>query len=149
MGGFLEPIDLDLNQVRVIVRGMVRVAHADGAHERELVLIREFYEGCRAEVKGLADFADVTRGPFDAHEAQEQLSTDALKLTFLASCYLVAYADGQVSPGETRALAELVKELNISEAQAGQARELVKDQLLMQLARSANIEALKGIAANL
>ncbi len=149
MSGFLEPVNLDLNQVRVIVRGMVRVAHSDGAHERELVLIREFYEGCRAEVKGLSDFADVTRAPFDAEEAQEQLSSDALKLTFLASCYLVAYADGHTSAAETKVLAELVKELGVSDAIAIQAHDLVKDQLLMQLARSANIEALKEIAAKL
>lgn len=149
MSGFLEPVDLDLNQVRVIVRGMVRVAHSDGAHERELVLIREFYEGCRAEVKGLADFADVARGPFDAAEAGEQLSSDALKLTFLVSCYLVAYADGHVSDGEKKVLAELVKELGVSEALSTQAQDLVKDQLLMQLARSANLEALKDIAAKL
>ena len=59
MTDILDPIDLDLNQVRVIVQGMVRVAHADGAHERELVLIREFYESCRSDVKGLADFRDL------------------------------------------------------------------------------------------
>ncbi len=149
MTSFLEPVDLDLNQVRVIVRGMLRVAHSDGTHERELVLIRDFYEGCREEVKGLADFADVARPAFDGQEARDHLTSDALKLTFLTSCYLVAYADGHISAAETKALSELVKEIGIGPALADQARDLVKDQLLMQLARSSNMEALKRIASEL
>lgn len=149
MVSFFGPVDLDLNQVRVIVRGMVLVAHSDGAHERELVLIREFYEGCREEVSGLSDFSDVTRQDFDAQEARECLHSDPLKLTFLASCYLVAYADGHVSDLEAKALSKLIGDVGIDDKLATQARDLVKDQLLMQLARSSNMEALKRIAADM
>src|SRR3954447_19372057 len=113
MSNFLDPVELDLNQVRVIVRGMVKVAQSDGTHVRELVLIREFYEGCREDVKGLADFADVIRVPFDAQEAREQLSSDAIKRTFLASCFLVAYADGELSDAEKLVLGELSKDLGL------------------------------------
>jgi hypothetical protein len=140
MKGFLDPIDLGLNHVRVIVRGMAHVALSDGSHARELMLIQGFYESCRA---------DITSGSFDADEARDVLDSDALKLTFLASCYLVAYADGDVSEGELKALSSLEKQLKIPSATVTQARELVKDQLLMQLSHSANLEALRGIAAKL
>lgn len=149
MKSFLEPVDLDLPHVRVMVQGMVQVAHSDGAHERELVLIRDFYESCRDEAKGLADFADLANTPFDAEVAREVLHSEALKLTFLVSCYLVAYADGHVSDAEKRALEELAKGADISEAVAANAQELVKDQLLLQVARSANLPALQGIAKGL
>lgn len=149
MKGLLDPVELDLPHVRVIVQGMVKVAHSDGAHERELVLIREFYESCRDEAKGLADFADLSGTPFDADVAREVLVSDALKLTFLVSCWLVAYADGQVTSGEGKALDELAVSIGADQAIAQGARELVKDQLLQQVARSANLEALKGIAKTL
>ena len=146
MKSFLDPVDLELSHVRVIVQGMTHVAHADGAHERELVLIREFYESCRDEAKGLTDVADLTNTQFDAEVAREVLVSEPLKLAFLSSCFLVAYADGYVSDGETRAIDKLVHDLGIDPALAVRARELVKDQLLLQLARSSNLEALKGIA---
>jgi uncharacterized membrane protein YebE (DUF533 family) len=149
MKNFLDPVDLDLPHVRVIVQGMVQVAHSDGAHARELALIRGFYESCRDDAKGLADFADLAKTPFDAEVAREVLVSDALKLTFLISCYLVAYADGHVSDGEKRALDELAKGAGIADATAAQAQELVKDQLLLQVARSANLPALQDIAKGL
>jgi uncharacterized membrane protein YebE (DUF533 family) len=145
MKSILEPLDLDLPHVRVIVQGMVQVAQSDGAHERELLLIREFYESCRDDAKGLADFGDLAKTPFDAEVAREVLDSDLLKLTFLVSCYLVAYADGHVSDGERRALEELTKGAGIGDAVAAHAQELVKDQLLMQVVRSANLPALQGI----
>ena len=146
MKSFLEPVDLDLPHVRVIVQGMVQVAHSDGAHARELALIRAFYESCRDDAKGLADFTDLAKTSFDAEVAREVLDSDMLKLTFLISCYLVAYADGHVTDGERRALEELTKGAGISAEIAAQAQELVKDQLLMQVVRSSNLPALQGIA---
>jgi uncharacterized tellurite resistance protein B-like protein len=149
MTDILDPIDLDLNQVRAIVQGMMRVAHADGAHERELVLIREFYESCRNEVKGLADFHDLEQAPFDVQLAAEVLATPSLQRSFLASCYLVAYADGQVSEGELAEIDKLVSELGIDAQLASETRDRIKDLLVMQLAHSANVEALQKISAGL
>jgi len=146
---FLEPVDLDLQHVRIIVQGMLRVAHSDGAHVRELVLIRQFYESCRADAQGLADFADLEKVDFDPETAREILNTRALRETFLGSCYLVAYADGGVSAGETAELAALALELDIDAETVSEMRERVKDQLLQQVAGSANIPALKTIARGL
>lgn len=149
MKAFLNPVDLDLQHVRVIVQGMLRVAHSDGVHIRELVLIREFYESCRADAKGLADFSDLEKSPFDVEVAREVLNTPALKETFLGSCYLVAYADGAVSNGEANTLAALAQELGIDASTVKNVSEMVKDSLLQQVARSANLEALQRIAQKL
>jgi uncharacterized membrane protein YebE (DUF533 family) len=146
---FLNPVELDLKHVRVIVQGMVRVAQSDGVHERELVLIRQFYESCRADEQGLAEYADLVKTPFDVDVARDVLDTPALKATFLASCYLVAYADGEISRQETDVLAQLVRDLGIDAKSAEDVRELVKDQLLMKIARSSNLGALKRVASKL
>jgi len=149
MTDLLDTVDLDLNQVRVIVQAMVRVAHADGAHERELVLIREFYEACRNDVRGLADFQDIQRAPFDAVIARESITTEALQQTLLASCYLVAYADGEVSDGELTAIDEIAGELGIGADTLAKSRERIKDLLVMQLARGASVESLQKLTAGL
>lgn len=149
MTTFLNPVDLELKHVRVIVQSMLRIANSDGQHRRELILIREFYEACRSEVAGLFDFELLLRTPFEASEATEALSSNDLKLTCLVSALLVAYADGHVSDAEGKALAALTAEIGASSALLEEARELVKDQLLLQLARSDNIEALREIAAKL
>ena len=72
---FLNPVELDLKHVRLIVQGMVRVAQSDGMHERELVLIRQFYESCRADEKGLAEYSDLVKTPLDVEVARDVLDT--------------------------------------------------------------------------
>ncbi len=149
MTTFLNPVDLELKHVRVIVQSMLRIANSDGQHERELLLIREFYETCRTEVAGLFDFELVMRAPFAAEEAKQALATPDLKLTCLVSALLVAYADGHVSDEEAKELCALTADIGATPELLEEARELVKDQLLLQLVRSDNIEALREIAAKL
>ncbi|HTU62346.1 MAG TPA: hypothetical protein VMF89_27995 [Polyangiales bacterium] len=149
MTTFLNPVDLELKHVRVIVQSMLRIANSDGQHERELLLIREFYEACRTEVAGLFDFELVLRAPFAAEEARQALATPALKLTCLVSALLVAYADGHVSSEESKELNALTADIGATPELLEEARELVKDQLLLQLARSDNLEALRDIASKL
>jgi tellurite resistance protein len=140
---------LTLSQVQVLVRAMNRVAHSDGAHERELVLLKEFYEACRAEVSGLTEFAELTRLPFDAQVAKEVLDTPELQLLLLRSCYFLAYADGKLSAEEKQAIAAIVSEVGIDPKLASEARELTKDALLQQISRIENVAALKRVAAEL
>lgn len=149
MDPFLTPVPLELAHVQVIVRGMYRVAQSDGCHSEELVLIREFYEACREETGGLADFKDLVGVPFDPAEARQVLASPVLRETFLKSCYLLAWADGALSAPEKGAIAELVKELEIDAATAERASEVVRDHLLRQMARLQNVEGLKKVAADL
>jgi hypothetical protein len=61
----------------------------------------------------------------------------------------VAYADGAVSPQEATTIDALALELGFAPALVVETRELIKDQLIMQIARSSNLEALKSIAQKL
>ena len=140
---------LTLPQVQVLVRAMHRVALSDGAHERELVLLKEFYEACRAEVAGLTDYPELIRLPFDPAMAKEVLDTPELQSLLLRSCYFLAYADGVLSNEEKQTIAKLIAEVGIDLKIAVEARELTKDALLQQISRSANVPALKRVAADL
>ncbi|HMI94404.1 MAG TPA: hypothetical protein VK509_23690 [Polyangiales bacterium] len=140
---------LTLPQVQLLVRAMHRVAHSDGAHERELVLLKEFYEACRAEVSGLTDYADLTRMPFDPVMAKEVLDTPQLQMTLLRSCYFLAYADGTLSDPEKQAIAAIASEAGIDAKLVNEARELTKDALLQHISRLANVPALKRVASDL
>jgi uncharacterized membrane protein YebE (DUF533 family) len=140
---------LTLPQVQVLVRAMHRVAHSDGAHERELVLLKEFYEASRAAVAGLTDYAELVRMPFDAVMAREVLDTPQLQSLLLRSCYFLAYADGVLSDQEKQVIAALVSEVGIDAKLAAEARELTKDALLQQISRLANLPALKKVASGL
>ena len=149
MKALMNPVELELRHVRLMVKGMMRVAHSDGAHPRELALIRAFYEGCRADVQGLAEFDDLANLPYEPGAAKDVLDTPELKSAFLTSCFLVAYADGGVSDAEGKAIAEMGRELGVDDATVAETRERVKDQLLQQLTGSANLEALARIASAL
>jgi len=148
---FVNPSEtaLTLPQVQLLVRAMHRVAHSDGAHERELVLLKEFYEACRAEVSGLTEYAELTRMPFDPAMAKEVLDTPQLQVTLLRSCYFLAYADGELSDPEKQAIAAIVSEAGIDAKLAIEARELTKDALLQHISRLANLPAIKRVAADL
>ena len=140
---------LTLPQVQVLVRAMHRVAHSDGAHERELVLLREFYEACRADVEGLTEYVELVRMPFDAAMAKEVLDTPELQLLLLRSCYFLAFADGELSAAEKEAIGAIVSEVGIEAKLAADARELTKDALLQHISRIANVPALKRVATDL
>jgi tellurite resistance protein len=140
---------LSLPQVQVLVRAMHRVAHSDGAHERELVLLKEFYEACRAEVAGLTEYAELVRMPFDAGMAKEVLDTSELQLLLLRSCYFLAFADGTLSAAEKQAITAIASEVGIDAKLAEQARELTKDALLQSISRLNNVPALKRVASDL
>jgi len=140
---------LDLNQIQVIVRGMHRVAQADGEHATELVLMREFYEGCRTEVDGLSDFRDIVTTAFDPELAREALSSEELQHAFLKSCFLVGFADGRLSEKERDSILQMADEIGIARAEVERAEELVKEDLLRQLSRIENIDALKDVQQEL
>jgi tellurite resistance protein len=149
MDDFFSSVDLGLNHVQVIIRGMYAVAKSDDVHQTELVLIRQFYEACREDVSGLADFEDVIARDFDKDEAAEILSTPELRRTFLKSCYLLAFADGEFSEKEGAVLAKLADDLGVDEAMQAAVREEVQDYLLRQISRIQNVDALMEVAKEL
>jgi uncharacterized membrane protein YebE (DUF533 family) len=144
-----EVPELTFSQVQIIVRGMVEVAKSDGVHPTELVLIREFYEGCRRDADGLTDFPQLITQGFDVLEAKEILDTPELRNTFMVSCLLVAFADGDYSDAERTIMADLAGQLGISHAELATLLERVKDHLLLQLAKVSNVDALVEITSKM
>jgi len=140
---------LTLPQVQLLVRAMHRVAHSDGARERELVLLQQFYEACRAEVSGLTEYAELIRMPFDPVMAKEVLDTPQLQVVLLRSCYFLAYADGALSDEEKKVIAAIVSEAGIDAKLAIEAHDLTKDALLQQISRLANVPAIQRVAADM
>lgn len=149
MRELMEVADLELNQVQVIVRGMYAVAKSDGVHSSEMVMIKEFYDSCRAQVQGLTEFKELVSQDFDAQEAKDILDTAELRNTFMTSCLFLAFADGYYSEPERTIIADFAAALDISHEQLSTLEDLVKDYLIMQISGISNIDALREIAASM
>ncbi len=149
MENILDPSHLTSAQVHAIVQGMALVAGADGDDEREIILMREFWDACSPDVHEAESLDEVRNSPFDQGAARAALDTPALKQTFLASCLLVAYADGQVSAAEQATIAELIKRLDIDADLSAATHERVKTLLVEQLSRVSDLTTLQKIAKQL
>jgi len=149
MENILDPSTLTPHQVRSIVQGISLVAGADGDDEREIILMREFWEACAPEVRETESLDEVRSSPLQQAEAREALSSKLLKQTFLAACLLVAYSDGQVSAAEQRTIAELIAQLDIDEETAAATHERIKSLLVEQLSRVSDLDTLRKISQQL
>ena len=136
MNNMLDPSHLTLHQVRAILQGMARVAHADGDDEREILLMQEFWEACSEEARQHTSLAHARSTPFDATAARAALSIAPLQQTFLAACLLVAYSDGKVSGAEQATIASLIDEVRIDDELVAETHARIKDLLLKRLSRS-------------
>jgi uncharacterized membrane protein YebE (DUF533 family) len=146
MNNFINTTNLGLNHIQTIVKGMYAVAKSDDVHQTELVQIMNFYESCRQESDGLADFKDLISTPFSVEAAKEALDTPELKEVFFKSLYFLAFADGQYTAKEKTTISSIAKHLGVADSKLQQIEEQVRDQLLMQISRIHNLEALTQIA---
>ena len=146
MQAFLEKVELQLNHVQVMVRGMYAVAQCDGVHPTELVLLKEFYEGCRASVEGLASFDEVVEGEVEVAAMRDILDSTALREMFLKSCLLLAFADGVFSDCERAKLRDFASALDVDDERRAQLEDEVRDHLLKQIAHLQNLDALREVA---
>lgn len=149
MENILDPSRLTSAQVHAIVQGMALVAGADGDDEREIILMRQFWEACSPDVREAESLDEVRNSPFDLAAARDALHSDLLKQTFLASCLLVAYSDGQVSGAEQATIAELIQRLDIDSALSAATHDRVKTLLVEQLSRVSDLSTLQKIAQQL
>ena len=145
----LTPIPLDLRHVRGIVRAMYRVAQADGVNDRELALMRGFYESCRDEVSGLADFGDVIAQALDLAEAHEAVATPELREVIVRSCLLAGWADGVLTDGERAVVAEVARAVGMDDATLAHVEESTKDQLVGAVARVPDTAAVARLRAKM
>lgn len=139
-----EGIELNEEQTDLICRGLLDLAKVDGLHEAELELIEGFAAGGG---KASADFAALQSQPFDLEQAKEVLGgDDQLVEAFLASCYLLIYADGVHSDEERMRIGQYADALGMSRDRLETLHVRARLYLLQMLAQGLrNKEAVKAV----
>ncbi|MCC2656536.1 MAG: Tellurite resistance protein TerB [Panacagrimonas sp.] len=139
--------NLGINHIQVIVRAMHEVAQLDGVHDAEAVMLREFYGAVQQDTGALTSFQELSRGTFDLDEARRILDTPERKAALLRSCLLLAYADGRYSTAEREMIRNFADALGVPAHATLALEESVADQLMQNIARISNIDALREVAA--
>lgn len=142
-----ETPELGINHIQIIVRAMHEVAKLDGVHDAEAVMLREFYGACQRDTGALTSFEELGRGDFDLDEARRILDTPERKAAMLRSCLLLAYADGRYSTNEREKIRGFADALGLPAAATLSLEESVADQLMQNIARISNVDALREVAA--
>lgn len=141
---FFNHVDLSLEQVQCICRGLHSVALTDGVHPREEALIQEFYLACRTP--GAPSYEDLIKVPFNSSEALETLRTPQLRQLFIKTCWLLAFADGKSTQPERELIARYASEMGVSSEQTQELQAEVKEYLLAQLSHLKNTAAVAEVA---
>jgi hypothetical protein len=148
---FFPEIDLNAIEAEAIARGLYAVALVDGLHERELALISDFFgstsEDGRPEHVGAAALARL--GPLDPAALAGSLPAAAHRELFLKTAYLLAWADGEVSPRERASIDGFAAALGLGADVGARLEAEVKDYLLRPFASLANIDAAAAVAKKL
>ncbi len=145
MQDLFSAADLGLSDIQAMVRAMYAVAESDGLHTTELVLVKQFYETCRADAAGLADFKDIVSQPFDIASVAEIVSSAAAREKLLASCLFMAFADGDYSAEERTMIAAIADGLGFGADGLAEMTERVQDYLLQQIAGVRDVHALAEV----
>ena len=145
---FPQTTDLTLNpaQLAAATSAMLRIAHVDGAcTAEEVTLIRTFYgdgdDGPSFDSL-LGGFAAKPIGTAD-------LTDPAARELVLATCIMVAFADGEMSAPELAALHALATDLGVDPAQFDHLLALVKDHMLARLATLPDAGSVAAVAREL
>jgi hypothetical protein len=133
---FFGNVDLTLDQVQHICRGLYQVAATDGVHPRETALIRDFYDACRNTTA--PSYEDLVKQPFSIEDSLEVLGTPEVRRLFIKTCWLLAMADGKITGPEQGAIAAYAVRLGVPEAQSLELQAEVKEHLLAQLTHLKN-----------
>lgn len=143
---FFGPQDLTFEHVKSLAAGMYAVARVDGVHDREMSMIREFYESCTRA--GDPPLSDVVQG-FDIEAATGLFETPELAKMFVKSLILLAFADGEYAKAEDDLIREYAGKLSIDGETVDRLHESTKDFLLSSLAHIHNVDALAAVAKRL
>ena len=144
---FLSPQDLTFEEVKVLTHAMFAVAKADGVHDHEMRLIREFYESCARA--GDPPLEDVAGGPFEVERAKALFDAPEKAKLFIKSLILLAFADGQYAAVEDRMIRKYAEALGLESTEVDGLHESTKEYLLQSLAHVQNLEALKEVRKRL
>ena len=130
MGNRFEDLNLTTTQTEWFCRGLMDLASSDGVHESELELIEEF---CTSSNLDEAAVARLSALGFSASEAKAHLEGVTLD-AFMTTCYVLAYADGELSDIEAARLQRYADEFGYSNEQLAKAHVEARQFLISSLA---------------
>ena len=113
MGSRFEELNLTSTETEWFCRGLMDLASSDGVHESELEIIEEF---CTSSNLDEAAVARLSALGFSASEAKAHLEGVTLD-AFMTTCYVLAYADGELSDIEAARLQMYADEFGYSNEQ--------------------------------
>ena len=148
MQEFFPEIEVRDDQAEAIARGLMAVAKADGdLHPREGAMISELFASTTDRSSDLA--ALEREDPIDAATLAIQLPTRDLRLLFIKTAFLLAYADNQLGAGEKEQIAAYAAAMEIGSDELEDLQLRVKEYLLAQLGHVENVDAVVEVAKEL
>jgi tellurite resistance protein len=140
-------MDLTEAQAEIFARGLYAVARAEGGVKpEEAGLIKSFF----GEVAGGKSLSSLAQGP--------DITADAVALglgkgdagkSFLKTCILLSYADGNYHPKEREVIDTFAKALGVQKPELDAMEQSVKEYLLSSLSHLHNVEATTEVAKKL
>ena len=149
MEDLYEGIELNETQTALLCRGLLDLAAVDGIHPAEMALIEEFYASGGGEKDGLD--ALKAKG-FDLAKVAPaiKLGGSAVVESFLLTCYLLIYADGEHSDEERVRIGQYADALDTGRDKLEELHVKARIYLLQQFAASlTNKDAVKMVGASL
>lgn len=138
MGSRFEELNLTSTETEWFCRGLMDLASSDGVHESELEIIEEF---CASSDLDGAAVERLSELGFSASEAKPHLQGTTLD-AFMTTCFVLAYADGQLSAIEGERLQSYADEFGYDAAQFEQAHDDARSFLISSLAKEIKNHAL-------
>lgn len=144
---FFAEQDLNFEQVKALTAGMYSVAKVDGVHDREMAMIRGFYESCARA--GDPRLEDVLRGELDIEQARKLFERPEQAKLFTKTLVLLAFADGSYGKSEDALIRRYAERLGLSGKDVDALVDSTKEHLLSSLAHVQNTDALQAVARRL
>jgi len=148
MPEFFPEIEINQDQAEAIARGLFAVARADGVvHDREAAIISQFFA---STTEVASDLGALERAPrVEGATLALMLPTAELRRLFLKTAILLAFADGGYGAGESKAIGEYARALEVSDKDLGVLETQVKEFLLSQLSHLSNVQEISKVAKEL
>jgi uncharacterized tellurite resistance protein B-like protein len=144
----LENVSLNADQSLAATRLLLRIAHVDGARTaEEVALIRWFHDSGGASVDWPA--FDTLQATWQGGDLAETFSESGQRDLVLATCLMVAYADGALTAEELAAVRGVAAEIGAPAGRVDELLALVKDYMLAQLARLPDAGSVAVVAREL
>lgn len=147
---FSSAAPLNPAQIVAATCAMLAISRVDpGNADEELALIRGFYEGFLPNV-ALPPFQRLIDNPDTGSKPDPGLFADPDQRDLvLASCLMVAYADGALSSAERGAVLALSQQMGIASAEFDKVLRLVQDYLLQQVSGLPDAASVAKVAQEL